>query len=103
MSIDADAPGATSDGSAGIPWRDEERAEHLGPVVADSRQEPERHPGTLPLPGHVEHAAAGQHEVAADVDVEAQRAEQRQRPLVGLGHSPASGPVRASTCARNRS
>ena len=77
MSIDAERPGATSAGLGRDGVAVQERPEHLRPVVADARQQPERHAGSSPLPGHVERAAARQHEVPPDVDVEAQRAEQR--------------------------
>ena len=106
MSIDADRPGATSPGPAADAVAIEERPEHLGPVVADPRQQAERHAAPAPLPGHVEHPATRQHEVPAEVDVEAQRAEQQLRPRFGLAagdHRSASGWARPSPSARNRS
>ena len=86
VGLDDDVDGRRSAGrdEAGL-GRDavavEEGAEHLRPVVADSRQQPERDPGPPPSPGHVEHAAARQDEVAAEVDVEADGAEEDVRSV----------------------
>ena len=79
MSIEHDAPGVTSSPVTGIAWRPEERLEHRGPVVADAREQLERHAGATPPPGHVERAAAREHEIAAQVDIERQRPQERER------------------------
>ena len=105
MSMEADGPVPTIDRrQVRDPVALEERQEDLGPVVADARQQPERMPEPAPVPGHVEDAATGQDDVALDVDVEAEDAEQER--LAARPPSQRSGergrPVRRRA-SRNRS
>ena len=61
------------------PVAGQEVQEDLGPVVADARQEVPRIRLVAEVPGHVEDAAAGQHEVPSEVDVEARGAQEQGR------------------------
>ncbi len=100
MSIDADGPGTTKPGSTGIPCRSRNPRNTSGrssPTRVSSRNGT---PDRRQLPGHVEHAAAREHEVPPEVDVEAQGAEQGLR---AADHRSASGSARSSPSARNRS